>query len=158
MPAKQRRLAVALIDGFYEKAKDEGENATPWILNNVLELIKHVALENIQQFRGCHLTTKIDPTVLIDLDPNVEIEAAGAESKRQQKGLICNYNFNWKPRFHAEAIAHETKIAADGSFLHAARILGMRIIGTSQIMLHSSMVQGQGVNPFWCQVHSWMLS
>jgi hypothetical protein len=48
MPAEQRRLVVALIDGFYQKAKDEGKNATPWILNNVLELIKHVALENIQ--------------------------------------------------------------------------------------------------------------
>jgi hypothetical protein len=83
--------------GFYEKAKDEGENSTPWILNNVLELIKHVALENIQQLRGCYLITKIDPTVLIDPDPNVEIEAAAAEAKRQQEGLICNYNFSWKP-------------------------------------------------------------
>ena len=96
MPAKQKRLVVALIDGFYEKAKDEGENATPWILNNVLELIKHVALDNIQHLRGCYLTTKIDPTVLIDPDPNVEIEAVGAEAKRQQKGLICNNNFSWK--------------------------------------------------------------
>jgi hypothetical protein len=97
MPAKQRRLVVALIDGFYEKAKDEGENPTPWILNNVLELIKHVALENIQQLRGCYLTTKIDSTVLIDSDPTVEIEAVAAVAKRQQEGLICNYNFSWKP-------------------------------------------------------------
>jgi hypothetical protein len=120
MPAKQRHLVVALIDGFYEKAKDEGENTTPWILNNVLELIKHVALENIQQLRGCYLTMKIDPTVLIDPDPNVEIEAAAAEAKRQQEGLICNYNFSWKPRVHVEAIEHETKRAADVSLLHAA--------------------------------------
>ena len=83
-------MVVALIGGFYEKAKDERENATPWILNNVLEFIKHVALENIQQLRGCYNTTKIDPTVLIDTDPNVEIEAAAAEAKRQQEGLICN--------------------------------------------------------------------
>jgi hypothetical protein len=70
MPAKQRRLVVALMNDFYEKAKDEGENANPWILNNVFKLIKHVALENIQQLHGCcYLTTKIDPTVLIDPDP-----------------------------------------------------------------------------------------
>jgi hypothetical protein len=116
MPAKQRHLVVALIDGFYEKAKNEGENATPWILNNVLELIKHVALENIQQLHGCYLTTKIDPTVLIDPDPNVEIETAAEEAKRQQEGLICNYNFSWKPQVHVEAIERETKRAADGSF------------------------------------------
>ncbi len=97
MPAKQRRLVVAFINSFYEKAKDEGENATPCILNNVLELIKHVTLENMQQLRGCYLTTKIDPTVLIDPDLNVEIEAAAAEANRQQEGLICNYNFSWKP-------------------------------------------------------------
>ncbi len=85
-----------------------------------MELIKHVALENILQLRGCYLTTKIDPTVLIDSDPNVEIEAAAAVAKRQQEGLLCNYNFSWKPRVHAEAIAHETKRLADGSLLHAA--------------------------------------
>ncbi len=50
----------------------------------------------------------------------MEIEAAAAVAKRQQEGLICNYNFSWKPRVHAEAIARETKRAADGSLLHAA--------------------------------------
>ncbi len=100
-------------------AKDEGVNNTPWI-NNILELTKHVGFENIQQLRCCYLTTKIDPTVLIDPDLNVEIEAALAtESKRQQEGLICNYNFTWKPQVHVKANAHETKRAADGSLLHA---------------------------------------
>ena len=50
----------------------------------------------------------------------MEREAERAEAKRQQEGLICNYNFSWKPRVHAEAIARETKRAADGSLLHAA--------------------------------------
>jgi hypothetical protein len=64
----------------------------------------------------------------------------------------------WKPRVHVEAIECETKRAADGSLLHvASEDMLMLIIGTSLIMLHSSMVQGQEGDHFWCQVRVWML-
>jgi hypothetical protein len=50
----------------------------------------------------------------------VTIKKSKEALKRQQEGLIYNYNFSWKPQVHVEAIEHETKRAADGSLLHAA--------------------------------------
>ncbi len=108
--------------------------------------------------RGCYLTTKIDPTVLIDPDPNVEIEAGTAEAKRQQEGLICNYNFSWKPQVYVEAMEHETKRAADGSLLHAASedtaYAYYWHITNYVAQQHGARTRG---DHFWCRVHIWML-
>jgi hypothetical protein len=53
MPPEHRQAVVAMINRFYEKSQVEGE------------LIQYVAMDNIEQLRGCYLTTKIDPSVMI---------------------------------------------------------------------------------------------
>ena len=69
MPPEHRQAVLAMIDRFYEKSQVEGENETPWTFDNVCQLLQYVAMDNIEQLRGCYLTTKIDPSVMIG-EPN----------------------------------------------------------------------------------------
>ena len=111
MPPEHCHVVVAMIDRFYENSKAEGENDSPWIFSNVCQLIQYVAIDNIEQLRGCYLTTKIDPTVMVG-EPNRKavFEAEAAEAKKQNASLLCNYTFLWKPKRHLDAVAKERKI------------------------------------------------
>ncbi len=121
MQGKHRHAAVAMIDDFYKSAKEEGNGANPWTFGNVQQLIKYVAIPNIEQLRGCYLTAKMDPTVMIEPDYKEVMAAEAAEADKQNWKLLCNYNFSWKPKLHVDAIAREIKRAEDGSLICGAK-------------------------------------
>jgi hypothetical protein len=124
MPGEHRHAVVALIDRFHEEAKknSEGkeEQETPWKTENIHQLVKYVALDKIQQLRGCYHTTKLDPSVLCEPDRTAEKAAEAAEAKKQNESLLCNYNFTWKPKVHSDAIAAETERSTKGTLIKPA--------------------------------------
>jgi len=99
----------------------EREATTPWTVQNINNLFKYVALENIGQLRGCYITSKMDPSVFVDLERDDVMAAEAAEADTQNAKLLCNYKFSWKPKFHVDAFERETKRAQDGSLEHNGR-------------------------------------
>lgn len=111
MPPEHRQAVVAMINRLYEKSQVEGENETLWTFDNVCQLIQYVAMDNIEQLRGCYLTTKIDLSVMIgESNRKAVMEAEAAEAEKQNASLLCNYNFSWKPKLHLDAIEMEQAI------------------------------------------------
>jgi hypothetical protein len=104
-----------MIDRFYREAEeDEREATTPWTIQNINNLLKYVALENIGQLRGCYITSKMGPSVFVEPERD-DVMAESAEADKQNAKLLSNYNFSWKPKFHVDAFERETKRAPDGS-------------------------------------------
>ncbi len=65
MSGENRHAVVAIIDGIMTQAKTNEENLSPWRIINVLELLKYVALDDLQQLRGCYHICTIDPSVFL---------------------------------------------------------------------------------------------
>jgi hypothetical protein len=100
---------VAIIDGIMTQAKTNKENLSPWRIKNVFELLKYVALDDMQQLRGCYHTCKIDASVFVEpeLHQTVPIKTASSETV---------HAFRWNPKIHVGAIRRETT-KGNGGFL-----------------------------------------
>jgi hypothetical protein len=70
MSCENWHAAVEIIDGHVVKAKTNEENSCPWRIENVLEVLKYVALDDMLQFRGCYHTSKIVPSVFVEPEPD----------------------------------------------------------------------------------------
>ncbi len=70
MSCENWHAAVAIIDGHVAKAKTNEENSCPWTIENVLKVLKYVALDDMLQFWGCHHTFKIDASVFVKPEPD----------------------------------------------------------------------------------------
>ncbi len=110
MSCENRHAAVAIIDGHVAKAKTNEENSCPWRIENVLEVLKYVALNEQLQIWGCYHTSKIDPSVFVEL----ELEKTVAIEIVSQETLNA---FRWNPKIHMDAIRRETIRGNNGSFL-----------------------------------------
>jgi hypothetical protein len=134
---------VAMIDHFYRKAEeDEREATTPWTVQNINNLLKYVALENIGQLRRCYITLKMDPSVFVESERDDLMAVEAAEADKQNAKLLCNYNFSWKPKLHVDAFERETKSAPDGSLEpdgRASEKTAMVFFTTSPILWHNFM-------------------
>jgi hypothetical protein len=110
MSCENRHAAVAIIDGRVAKAKTNEENSCPWRIENVLKVLKYVALDDMLQFRGCYHTSKIDPSVFVKPEPDktVAIEIVSQETLNA---------FRWNPKIHMDAIRRETTRGNNGSLL-----------------------------------------
>jgi hypothetical protein len=132
-----------MIDRFYREAEeDEREATTTWTVQNINNLLKVVALENIGQLRGCYITSKMDPSVFVEPERDDVMAAEAAEADKQNAKLLCNYNFSWKPKFHVGAFERETKRAQDGSLEpngRASEKTAMGFFTTSPILWHNFM-------------------
>ncbi len=51
MSCENRHAAVAIIDGRVSKAKTNEENSCPWRIENILKVLKYVALDDMLQFQ-----------------------------------------------------------------------------------------------------------
>ncbi len=54
MSGENWHAVVAIIDGIMKQAKENEENLSPWRIINILKLLKYVALDAMQQLRGCY--------------------------------------------------------------------------------------------------------
>ncbi len=111
MSCENRHAAVAIIDGHVAKAKTNEETSCPWRIENVLKvLLKYVALDNMLQFQGCYHSSKIDPSVFVEPEPDktVAIEIVSQETLNA---------FRWNPTIHVDAIRRETTRGNNGSLL-----------------------------------------
>jgi hypothetical protein len=110
MSCENRHAAVAIIDGHVAKAKTNEENSCPWRIENVLKVLKYVALDDMLQFQGCYHTSKIDPSVFVEPEPDktVVIEIVSRETLNA---------FRWNPKIHMDAIRRETTMGNNGSLL-----------------------------------------
>ncbi len=92
------------------KAKTNEENSCPWRIENVLEVLKYVALDDMLQLRGCYHTSKIDPSVFVKPEPDktVVIEIVSREMLNA---------FRWNSKIHMDAIRRETTRGNNGSLL-----------------------------------------
>ncbi len=99
MSSENRHAVVAIIDGIMMKAKTNEENLTPWRIINVLELLKYVALDDLQQLRGCYHTCTIDPSVFVEPEPHQTVPIETVPS---------DHAFRWNPKIHVDAIRRET--------------------------------------------------
>jgi hypothetical protein len=107
---ENRHAAVAIIDGHVAKAETNEENSCPWRIENVLKVLKYVALDDMLQFRGCYNTSKIDPSVFVKPEPDktVAIDIVSQETLNA---------FRWNPKIHMDAIRRETTKGNNGSLL-----------------------------------------
>jgi hypothetical protein len=110
MSCENRHAAVAIIGGHVMKAKTNEENSCPWRIENVLEVLKYVALDDMLQLRGCYHTSKIDPSVFVKPEPDktVVIEIVSREMLNA---------FRWNSKIHMDAIRRETTRGNNGSLL-----------------------------------------
>ena len=115
MTCQDRHEVVGMIDGFYSSANQNGEtNSSPWTIENVCKLVKYVALDDINQLRGCYLTTKIDPSVFVEPCRAAEIAADAAEAQKLNETL---HLFTWKPKVFVDAINRETTRNENGHLI-----------------------------------------
>jgi hypothetical protein len=101
MSVENWHAVVAIIDGIMMQAKTNEENLSPWRIVNVLKLLKYVAVDDLQQLRGCYHTCTIDPFVFVEPEPHqtVPIETVSSETV---------HAFRWNPKFHVDTIRRET--------------------------------------------------
>ncbi len=101
MSGENQHAVVAIIDGIMMQAKTNEESLFSWRIINVLKLLKYVALDDLQQLRGCYHICTIDPSVFVEPEPHqtVPIEIVSSETA---------HAFRWNPKIHVDAIRRET--------------------------------------------------
>ncbi len=110
MSSENRHAVVAIIDGIMTHAKTNEENIYPWRIINVLELLKYVALDDLQQLRGCDHTCTIDPSVFVEPEPHQTVPI-------KTMSLETVHAFRWNSNIHVDAIRRETIRGKGGSLL-----------------------------------------
>ena len=79
MSCEHRHEVVNWIDGFYHANTTTEGTTSPWTFDNVMCLLKYVALDDIEQLQGCYITSKLDPSVFVELDQKAVKAAAATE-------------------------------------------------------------------------------
>ncbi len=154
MSCENRHAAVAIIDGHVEKAKTNEENSCPWRIENVLVVLKYVALDDMLQFQGSYHTSKIDPSVFVEPEPDktVAIEIVSQEMLNA---------FRWNPNIHIDAIRRETTRGNNGSLLgpcggasHKTADAFFSHITNFVSQRHSVITRGRqtGYHPVWYSI------
>ncbi len=118
-PTASDVLVGNIFRGFhwsnYSCVNQNGEtNSSPWTIKNVCKLVKYVALDDINQLRGCYLTNKIDPSVFVVPCRAAEMAAEAAEATKLNERLNL---ITWKPTVFVDAINHETTRNKNGHFI-----------------------------------------
>jgi hypothetical protein len=109
----------------------------PWRIENVLEVLKYVALDDLLQFRGCYHTSKIDPSVFVKPEPDktVAIETVSQDT------LMPLYRIQrsiWMPS--GEKQQGETMALFLGLVVGQVVRLPMISLATSPILFHRGIV------------------
>ncbi len=156
MTGKDRHAVVGMIDGFYLSAKQNGEtnSSSPWTIKNVCKLVKYVALDDIFQLQGCHLTTKINPSVFVEPDQAAEMAAGVAEANKLNETL---HLFTWKLKVFVDAINRETTRNKDGHLIGpcgaASQITANSYFTLITILLHNNIQMKPKDVSSWSQAH-----
>jgi hypothetical protein len=137
MSCENRHASVPIIDGHVAKAKTNEENSCPWRIENVLEVLKYVAFDDMLQFRGCYHTSKIDPSVFVEpeTDKTVVIEIVSQEMLMPLDGIQRSM---WMPS--GEKQQGETMALFLGPVVGQVVRLPMLSLATSPILFHRGIV------------------